>query len=80
MPEPVFMKLGMYTMALEPISTAYFISPSHQSVSVCVPLIVARKRLGTNATAATNIHSTAEEFLDASFSMPSVSYQRKVGY
>jgi hypothetical protein len=36
MPEPIVMKLGMYIMAPEPISMAYFINPSHQSVSVCV--------------------------------------------
>jgi hypothetical protein len=29
---PIFMKLGMYTMAPEAVSTAYFINPSHQSV------------------------------------------------
>jgi hypothetical protein len=28
MPEPIFMKLGMYIMTPEPISTAYFINPS----------------------------------------------------
>jgi hypothetical protein len=28
MPEPVFMKLGTYIMAPEPISTAYFVNPS----------------------------------------------------
>jgi hypothetical protein len=33
MPEPIFMKLGMYIMAPEPISTAYFINPVP---SVCV--------------------------------------------
>jgi hypothetical protein len=32
MPEPIFMKLGMYIMTPEPISTAYFIDPSHQSL------------------------------------------------
>jgi hypothetical protein len=37
MPQPVFIKLDMYIMAPEPISKAYFINPSHQSVSVCVP-------------------------------------------
>jgi hypothetical protein len=71
MPKPVFMKLGMYIMAPEPISTAYFINPSHQSVSVCVyllsllgkgsvkciPPFVARQRLGKNVTAATNTHN-----------------------
>jgi hypothetical protein len=36
----------MYIMAPEPISTAYFINPSHQSVCLYVyPLIVARQRL-----------------------------------
>jgi hypothetical protein len=35
MPEPVFMKLGMYIMAPESISTAYFMNPSHH-VSICV--------------------------------------------
>jgi hypothetical protein len=28
MPEPIFMKLGMYNMTPEPISVAYFINPS----------------------------------------------------
>jgi hypothetical protein len=55
----------MYIMAPDPISTAYFINPSYQSVSVCVSLIVARQRLGKNVTAATNTHATIEEFLDA---------------
>jgi hypothetical protein len=36
MTEPVFMKLGMYTMPPEVISTAYFINPSHQSVFLYV--------------------------------------------
>jgi hypothetical protein len=47
MAEPIFMKLGMYIMAPEPISTAYFINPSHQSVCLYVsPPIVARQRKG----------------------------------
>jgi hypothetical protein len=29
MPKPIFMKDGMYIMAPEPISMAYFINPSH---------------------------------------------------
>jgi hypothetical protein len=41
MPEPIFMKLGVYIMASEPTSTAYFINPSHHSVCLyvytCVP-------------------------------------------
>jgi hypothetical protein len=32
--EPFFMKLGVYTMAPEPISGTYFINLSHQSVSI----------------------------------------------
>jgi hypothetical protein len=58
MPEPIFMKLGMYILALEPISAAYFINPFHQSVCVYVySLIVARQRLGKNVNAATNTPS-----------------------
>jgi hypothetical protein len=37
-PEPIFMKLGIYIMAPEPVSAAHFINPSSQSVSVCVSL------------------------------------------
>jgi hypothetical protein len=33
--EPIFMKLGMYIMAPEPISAAYFITPSLISLRVC---------------------------------------------
>jgi hypothetical protein len=55
-------------MAPEPISTAYFINSSHQSLYLYVyPLIVAKQRLGKNVTAATNTHATIEELLDASF-------------
>jgi hypothetical protein len=68
-------------MAIEPISTAYFINPSSQSACLCVYLpIVARKRLGKNVTAATNTHETLEELLDASFFSRSMSCQRKLGY
>jgi hypothetical protein len=67
-------------MAPEPISTAYFINPSHQSVCLYVyPPIVARQRLGKNVTAATNTQATIEGLLDMSFSMWDGSYQRKVG-
>jgi hypothetical protein len=31
-PEPIFMKFGMYIMASEPVLTAYSINSSHQSV------------------------------------------------
>jgi hypothetical protein len=36
MPEPLFMKLGMYSMVSKPLSTACFTHSSHQSVSICV--------------------------------------------
>jgi hypothetical protein len=35
-PEPIFMKLDTYIMAPEPVSTVYFINPSHQSVCLYV--------------------------------------------
>jgi hypothetical protein len=80
MAEPLFMKLGMYIMAPEPISVAYFINPSHYSVCLYVyPPIVARQRLDKNVTAAMNACATIEELLDISFSMQSLLYQRKVG-
>jgi hypothetical protein len=80
MSELVFMKLGMYIMAPEPVSLAYFINPSHQSLCPYVyPPIVARQQLDKNVTVATNTHVTIEELLDASFSMPSVLYQMKIG-
>jgi hypothetical protein len=49
MPEPIFIKFGMCIMAPEPISMAYFINPSHQSVCLYLyPSIVARQQLGKN--------------------------------
>jgi hypothetical protein len=72
MPEPIFMKLGMYIMAPEPISKAPFMNPSHQPVSICAsPPIVARQRIGKHVPRQ-RIHATIEELLDASFSIRSV--------
>jgi hypothetical protein len=65
-------------MTPEPISTAYFINPFHPVYLYAYPLIVARQRLGKKVVAATDTHTIIKEFLDASFSMQSVSYQRKV--
>jgi hypothetical protein len=36
MPKPIFMKVGIYIMVPDPISTAYFINPSHQSMCMCI--------------------------------------------
>jgi hypothetical protein len=45
----------MYIIELEPISMAYFINPSHQSVCLCVyPPIIAMQRFGKHAPASTN--------------------------
>jgi hypothetical protein len=75
MREPIFMKLGMYGMAPEPISTLV-LQKSLPSVRVSVRvslLSLLGNGLVLKVSAATNTHTT-EEFLDASFSMPSVSY------
>jgi hypothetical protein len=63
-PSPILLsKLCTYIMTLEPISTAHFINPSHQSVCLYVyPPMVPRQRLGKNVTAATNTHATIEEY------------------
>jgi hypothetical protein len=62
MPEPIFMKLGVYITAPEPISIAYFINPSHQSVCV-LPYCFQAMAL-QNVAMATNTHATIEELLD----------------
>jgi hypothetical protein len=78
--KPIFTKLGIYIMSLEPVSTAYFINTSHQFACLYVYLsIVTRQRLGKNVTTAKNIHVTVKELLDASFSMRPVSYRKNVG-
>jgi hypothetical protein len=72
------MELGMYIMAHEFYPSTYFINPP---ISLCVCMcihIVARQQLGKNITVATNTHAEIGEFLDAYFSMQSVSYQRRV--
>jgi hypothetical protein len=70
----------VYIMAPEPITAAYFIKLFHHSLCLyAYPFTVVRQRLGKNVIAATNTHATIEEFLNASLSMQSVSYQRKVG-
>jgi hypothetical protein len=60
MPEPVSVELGIYIVAPDPISRAYFINASCQSVCLCVSFIVARQRLSKNFKAATNTQATIE--------------------
>jgi hypothetical protein len=64
MPEPISIKLGMYIMAPEPISTAYLINP-HQSV--CLYVYVARQQLGKIVTDAMNTHTAIEDCLTRRF-------------
>jgi hypothetical protein len=65
-------------MTPEPISTAYFINPSHQSLCLYVyPPIVARHRLGKNVTAAKNARTAIEEFFGEYFSMRSLHIKGK---
>jgi hypothetical protein len=66
-PDPIFLKLGMYIMTPEPISTAYFIKPSISlCVCMCIPPIVHGKRVSKNDNVARNTHATIEVLLDAS--------------
>jgi hypothetical protein len=80
MSEPIFMKLGTDIMALEAISTAYFINPSHQSVSLyAYPLFGARQRFNRNINSAKNTHAKYE-LLEELFSIRSVPYQKKASH
>jgi hypothetical protein len=79
MPEAIFMKICMYTMAPEPVSTAYFMNPSHQSVCLYVYLRVSL--LGNDSVDEfpwQRLQAIIEEPSDVSFSIRSLSYQRKV--
>jgi hypothetical protein len=59
MPEPIFMKLGTYITAPEPISTAQLKNLFHQFVCPYVyPPIVPRQRHSRIVTAVTNTHPT----------------------
>jgi hypothetical protein len=67
----------MCNMISERISAAYFINPSHQSVSICVYPIIASQRFGKNIAMATNTYATIGKLLIVLFSMRTVSYQEK---
>jgi hypothetical protein len=75
---PEIVKLGMYVMAPEPISTAYFLNPFHQSVSLYVHFTVQRFSK-KKVTAEIITYATIVQLLDESFSKKSVSYQMKIG-
>jgi hypothetical protein len=66
--EPIFIQLGIYIVAAEPISTAHFINPSHQSVCLYVYL----PTVAYNFSAAMNTQATLEELLNTSFSARSM--------
>jgi hypothetical protein len=73
------MKLGMYIMATEPISAAYFINPSHQAVCLCMcPRLSLLRKGSADRLLWQRIHATRKELFET-FSMRPVSYQRKVG-
>jgi hypothetical protein len=74
----------MYIMETEPTSTACFINPSHQSLCLYVyPVIIARHLLGkclSPLLLGKNVPVAMRNYWEASFSMLSVSYQRKVDH
>jgi hypothetical protein len=78
MPEPIFMKLGTYIMPPDPISTAYFINPSDQSVCLYVYPLSLLDNGWVNTFPRHRIHATVEELLTGSFSVRSVSYEKRV--
>jgi hypothetical protein len=71
-PTPIIMKIGM---APQPISTEYFINPSHQSMCLCFPLSLLGNG-SVNMFPRQRIHVTIEELFDASFSIRPVSHQK----
>jgi hypothetical protein len=78
--EPIFIQLGMYIVAPEPISTAHFINPSHQSVCLYVYLpTVAWQRLDKIFSASMNKQATLKELLNTSFCARSMQYEGKYG-
>jgi hypothetical protein len=79
MPETIFVKLGMYIMAPEPIWTAFFINPSHQSVCLYVYPLSLLGDGSVRTLPRQRTQAAIEELLDMSFSMRSVSYQRTLG-
>jgi hypothetical protein len=81
---------NIYVISLNPHdSLAYF--PYFEKIKICLwdhlavcvsvyvsPSIVDRQRLGKHVPASVNTHTTIEDVLGASYSLPSLSYQMKV--
>jgi hypothetical protein len=65
MHEQIFTKLAMYIMATQPISMAYFINPSHQSVCVCVLFLSLLGKGFVHMFPRQRIQTTIKELLDA---------------
>jgi hypothetical protein len=68
MPEPMLMKLGMYIIATEPISTAYFINPSYRCKATTQLVVSFLSVLGNgsvNTFPRQQKHATVEELLEA---------------
>jgi hypothetical protein len=87
-PEPVYMKIGMYTIGTEPISKAWFLNPPiglHVYVFLSyrckggsvkrIPPFGARQRLGKRVPVS---KSTSNNRWNASFSLESLSNQKRV--
>jgi hypothetical protein len=67
------MKLGMYIIVLEPISTEYFINPSHQSVYISLSLyIIDRQRISGHVPVLMNTRNNRIIVGDVFFSTVSV--------
>lgn len=76
MSEPISLKLGVYIITPEPISTVSFINPFPHSVSLCVLRLLLLFNCSVDIFPQGRIQATIEEILE--FSIPSVSYQRRV--
>jgi hypothetical protein len=57
MPSQIFIKFYIHITTSEPMSVAYFINLSHQSVSLYVYPVVAKQRFLIKVTAAANTHA-----------------------
>jgi hypothetical protein len=73
------MELGMHVIASEPISTVYFIDPSHQPVCLYVIPLSLLGNGSVKLHRGNEKNQQIEEMLDASYSMRPIPHRRKVG-